>query len=239
MPEARLYLFSSPHFEVDGQSVKLELRKSLALLAFMAVQRENFRRDFLTNLLWPEEDSSSGRSLLRHVLSPLRNALPEGWLAADRDMVGLQPDVALWVDVLNFRQFVIGCGDHGHPQNEVCPTCQPLLSQAVELYQGDFMAGFTLPDSVNFDEWQYFQSESLRQMLDGALVKLVQCLILSHNLDQAIHQARRRLLLDPLNEDAHCQLIQLYAWTYQRNFALRQYRELKTVLKDQVTFTVA
>ena len=74
MPEVKLYLFGSPHFEVDGQPVKLELRKSLALLAYLAVQREAVQRDFITNLLWPEEDSTRGRSHFRHVLSPLRMA---------------------------------------------------------------------------------------------------------------------------------------------------------------------
>ena len=234
MAEGKLYLFGSPHFDIDGHPVKLELRKSLALLAYLAVQKETLQRDFITNLLWPEEDSTRGRSHLRHVLSPLRIALPEGWLAADRERIGLDPDVEMWVDVIEFRRLVTSCSQHGHPESEICPGCQPLLAQAVELYRDDFMSGFTLPDSPSFDEWQYFQAEGLRQVLDGALKKLVQCLVLADRLDLAVQPARRRLVIDPLNEDAHCQLMRLYAWNRQRSLALRQFRECKEVLSNQL-----
>ncbi len=234
MSEVRLFLFGSPHFEVDGQPVKLELRKALALLAYLAIQKEVLQRETIINLLWPEEDSSRGRSLFRHVLSPLRMALPEGWLAADRETIGLRPDIALWVDVVEFRRLVASCGSHGHPESEVCPACQPLLTQAAGLYQDDFMAGFTLPDSPAFDEWQYFQAEDLRRALDGALKKLALCLILAGKLDQAVQPARRRLALDPLNEGTTCDLMMLYAWTHQRSLALRQYRECQKALRDQL-----
>ena len=234
MPDVKLYLFGSPHFEIDGRPVKLELRKSLSLLAYLAVQEGSLQRDFIINLLWPEEEPSRGRSLLRHVLSPLRIALPEGVLTSDRETIGLTPENPLWVDVLEFRRLVTGCGQHGHAESEVCPACHPALTDAVGLYAEDFMTGFTLPDSPDFDEWQYFQAESLRQMLDNALKKLVQCLIRMDTLDQAIQPARRRLVIDRLNEHAHRDLMLLYVWTHQRNLALRQYRECKEALNDQL-----
>ncbi len=234
MPEVRLHLLGSPHIEVDGQPVRLELRKSLALLAYLAIQRESLQRDFIANLFWPEEGSSRGRSLLRHVLSPIRMALPEGWLAADRERIGIPPEAPLWVDVNEFRRLTASCGRHGHPESEVCPACQSPLSEAVGLYQDDFLTGFTLPDSPSFDEWQYFQAEGLRQSLDGALKNQVQCLVLSNRLDLAVQPARRRLVLDPLNEDATCDLMRLYAWTRQRSLALRQFRECKEALSIQL-----
>lgn len=234
MSEVRLYLFGSPHFEVDGQPLKLELRKSMALVAYLAVQREAFQRETLINLLWPEEEASRGRSLLRHVLSPLRKSLPDGWLAADRESIGLQPVMPMWVDVLEFRKLASSSSEHGHPDGEVCPTCGMQLTQAVELYQDDFMAGFTLPDSPAFDEWQYFQAEGLRRALEGVLKRLAQCLILAGNLDAAIQTERRRLVLDILNEEAHCDLMRLYAWNHQRSRALRQYRDCAKTLQDQL-----
>ena len=46
----------------------------------------------------------------------------------------------------------------------LAPECLAHLTAAVELYSEDFLAGFTLPDSPTFDEWQFFQRESLRQL---------------------------------------------------------------------------
>ena len=54
----------------------------------------------------------------------------------------------------------------------MCAECLPPLTEAVELYRDDFMAGFGLRDSAAFDDWQFFQSESLRRELAGALERL-------------------------------------------------------------------
>ena len=43
---------------------------------------------------------------------------------------------------------------------------------ALTLYRDDFLTGFTLRDSVNFEEWQFFQAEELRQELVQVLVRL-------------------------------------------------------------------
>ncbi len=48
------------------------------------------------------------------------------------------------------------------------------------------MSGFTLIDSFNFDDWQFFQAETLRQELGNALGKLVQCLVLLGEFEPAI-----------------------------------------------------
>ena len=70
------------------------------------------------------------------------------------------------------------------------------------------MAGFTLKDSVNFDDWQFFQSEDLRLELAGTLERLIKCHSLRQEFEPAIRYARRWLDLDPLHESAHGILMQ-------------------------------
>ena len=43
------------------------------------------------------------------------------------------------------------------------------LAEAAALYGDDFLAGFTLRDSANFDDWQFSQAEALRGALAEAL----------------------------------------------------------------------
>ena len=50
----------------------------------------------------------------------------------------------------------------------------------------------------------------------------------------ALSHARRWLQLDPLREEAHRQLMQLYAWTGQRTAALQQYRECVRILEEEL-----
>ena len=70
-----LYLLGPPRIERDGVPVKLDRRKAIALVAYLAVTGQSHRRDSLVNLLWPEYDSSRGRAALRRTLYALRDTL--------------------------------------------------------------------------------------------------------------------------------------------------------------------
>jgi DNA-binding SARP family transcriptional activator len=105
----------------------------------------------------------------------------------------------------------------------LCSTCLDSLSEAVNLYHNDFLAGFALSDTAAFDEWQFFQGESLRQALVSALERLVSFHTAQGDYEAAIPLTRRRLALDSLHEPAHRQLMQLYEQTGQLAAALRQY----------------
>jgi predicted ATPase/DNA-binding SARP family transcriptional activator len=234
-----LFLLGSPRLERDGRPVELQYRKNVALLAYLAVAgqgpgSERYTRESLITLLWPELEPSRGRANLRRNLSVLRKALGAEWLLTDRETVGLNPTAELWVDVQRFRSRLRDWREHSHPEDDVCPDCLITLAEAVELYRGDFMAGFTLPGSPAFDEWQFFQTEGLRQGLAAALEHLVRGYGAQGELETAIPYARRWLALDPLHEPAHRSLMQLYDQAGQRAAALRQYEECARILQEEL-----
>jgi predicted ATPase len=141
----------------------------------------------------------------------------------------------IWLDVAEFRDRLIECRSHGHPAQEVCPACISSLTAAVALYRDDFLAGFTLPDSPAFDEWQFFQTEGLRRELAGAL----ECLARGHSargeVETGIPYARRWVALDPLHEAAQRCLMRLYARSGQRAAALRQYAACERILGEELS----
>ena len=141
----------------------------------------------------------------------LNKALGKGWLGVDRESVRLILRDDFWLDVEHFRRLLAAAGAHDHRVDDVCPVCLPILSEALALSRGDFMAGFTLPDSPSFDEWQFFEAQELRSDLAETLSKLVWGHTAQGEFDQAISYARRWLKLDPWHEPAHRQLMQLYA----------------------------
>lgn len=234
MSSLKLYLLGPPRIEVGGMPVTVKRRKSLAILAYLAVTGESQRRDTLATMLWPDGTQRSARAALRRGLWALNQALGKGWLDIDWETVGLRNEAIIWLDATEFRQRLADCQTHGHPPDEVCPACLDSLTEAVSLYRDDFLTGFTLSDSPDFDEWQFFQAESLRQALASALERLVQGHTASEMYEPAIPYARRWLSLDPLHELAHRQLMQLYAWTGQRAAALRQYQECVRILDEEL-----
>ena len=231
MSEISLFLFGAPRIERDGAPMDMDTRKAVALVAYLAIEDQAFRRDSLAGLLWPEHDSNQARGALRRTLSTLKKAMGGEGIVADRATVGLAPD-SVKTDTVAFEALVeqssatFEAGD--------CAASLPLLERAVALYKGDFLAGFSLRDSVDFDDWQYYQAESYKRLMSTALERTVECLSMNHRFPEAIERARRWLSLDPLHEPAHRKLMLLFAWSDQRASALKQYRECVALLNREL-----
>src|SRR5262245_48921955 len=145
----KIKLLGTPQVEIDNTPVNFQRRKTLALLIYLAVTRQPHTRDTLATLLWPDYPQANARTSLRQSVNELKSALGEDWLESDRELVALHTDQDAWVDAQQFQQKLI--------ESQANP---PALAEAVALYQGNFVTGFTLPDSPDFDEWQSFQAEN-------------------------------------------------------------------------------
>jgi predicted ATPase/serine/threonine protein kinase/DNA-binding SARP family transcriptional activator len=233
MAQLKLFVLGQPRLERNGQPVELNLRKALALLVYLAVSGRPHNRDALATLLWPESDQREGRARLRRTLHRLNEALGDDILDTGLDSIRLHPAAELWLDSAAFRQHVLAGLPAARP-NVAAPERMAHLTAALELYADGFLAGFTLPDSSAFDEWQFFQRESLHHLYGQVLEQLVQAYRAQQAWHEAIAYARRWLALDGLHEPAHRALMRLYAWAGQPAAALRQYQECVRVLEGEL-----
>jgi tetratricopeptide (TPR) repeat protein len=220
--------------ELDGSAIEVDTRKAIALLAYLAVEGEPKRRDSLAALLWPESDSSHARAALRRTLSALNKALGGEWLQIERESIGLDRKNGFRLDIDEFHKLLSSVEDHGHDWTDVCVRCEEPLARAISLYRQEFLAGFTLRDSPNFDDWQLFQAETVQRELARALDRIILIHIRAGQYEQAINRTRRRLALDRLHEGTHRTLMKLYAWSNQRTAAMRQYRECVRTLDQEL-----
>lgn len=214
----RLYLFGAPRLERDGLPVTTDTRKAIALLAYLAVTGRSHTRDSLATLLWGDTDQQHARGALRRTLSVLRGAAGETVIALHGDTVTAGP--ALWCDVVAFRAALNGAEGE--------------LRAALSLAHAAFMAGFSLRDSPDFEEWQFAEAETLNRELAGALTRLANHLAARGDYPAALEHARRLLSLDTLNEEAHRLLMRLYSYSGDQAAALRQYRECVRVLEQEL-----
>jgi non-specific serine/threonine protein kinase len=233
MAVLKLLVFGAPRLERDGRPIELNLRKALALLIYLAVSGKPHSRDALATLLWPESDGREGRARLRHTLHRLNETIGDQILDSRPEAICLRPNAELWLDCAAFRQHV--AAGLPAPTSPLDPQRLAEMQAALELYADDFLAGFTLPDSPSFDEWQFFQRESLRQLYGQVLEQLVQAYRARQAWHEAIMYARRWLALDGLHEPAHRALMRLYAWAGQQATALRQYQECARLLNAELS----
>lgn len=229
MPALRILLLGPPRLEYDGAPVAVDRQKALALLAYLAVTAERHSREALATLFWPDYEPASAFAYLRRILWALNQTPVARWLEADRETITLVRDAGLWLDVAAYNAALKESARHA----DLAADSRPLtaLRDAVELYRGDFLAGFTGGDSAAFDEWQFFQAEQFRRQQAGALERLTHWYNDQQDFTTAIGYARRWLALDPAHEAAHCALMALYARNGQRAAALRQYEECLRALK--------
>ena len=102
------------------------------------------------------------------------------------------------------------------------------------MVRGEFLEGLNLTDAPDFDEWQFFQRDGLRQEYADVLESLSTAHAERGQWEQAITWARRWVALDRLHEPAHRTLIDLYARSGQRTAALRQYEEFTRLLTNEL-----
>jgi DNA-binding SARP family transcriptional activator len=218
----------------DGTEIPVTADKVRALLAVLAVERDRaHRRETLTGLLWPGYLERSARLSLNQATSVLNHLLQSSLAPGDapplvlsRSEVRLRGD-ACGSDVGEFEGLLAACRAHGHPATVLCNECAESLRRALDLYTGAFLAGFSLRDSPEFDEWLSAQRERYHRQA----VEATRMLAERDQDQQALAYAGRWAELDPLDEAAHRRAMLLLAAGGRRSQALGQYETCQQLLR--------
>jgi DNA-binding SARP family transcriptional activator/tetratricopeptide (TPR) repeat protein len=198
--------------------------KVQGLLAYLALSHQGPQaRDTLAALFWPDEPDAVAKKNLRQSLYQLRQVLGEtasregSHLLATRSTVQFNPasDHALDVDAFL-----------AHLEDDQ-------LEQAISLYQGDLLPGFTC-DSLLFEEWLRGERERLHRLALDTLFELTARSLTGADYHQAQNLAQRQLALEPWREEAHRQLMQALALLGERSAALAQYEACRVALEEEL-----
>jgi DNA-binding SARP family transcriptional activator len=215
---------------LDGEPVVgFRSDKVRALLAYLAVEADQpHSRDKLAGLLWPEWPDRDARNNLRYALSNLRQVVKDRaatppFLHISRQTIQFNETSDTWGDVTALTALL----------ETPAPTIRE-LEEAVDLYQGEFLEGFFIADSVPFEEWALLKREQFRRQLLAALRRLATTHEGRGEYGRALPYAYRQIELEPWQEQAHRQLMRLLALNGQRGAALAQYEACRCVLAEQL-----
>ncbi len=226
-----LSFLGHPSIEHDGDGIELTLRKATALLAFLAVEGGRPSRDEMAQMLFPRQERDRALANLRQALTVLRGRLGDH-LGADKAAVWLAEGPDIRVDTREFHELLATAATadrDGRPADAERTT-----AEAVRLVRGEFLAGFYLRDSPDFEQWQQAKRDALRADLVGALVRLSAWCAGRDDLPAAATWARKRLSTEPLEEAAHRDLMRLLALSGDRAAALRQYERCRETLRKDL-----
>jgi DNA-binding SARP family transcriptional activator/pimeloyl-ACP methyl ester carboxylesterase len=213
-----LQTFGFPEIHGDNGPIKLNLRKGLALLIYLAEAKGAVARDVIATLLWPESPREIAHARLRRMLHRVALALGQQIFETDRASVRWSPAVELKVDSHLFES---AC-DRGD------------FEEACLLYRGDFLAGFSPADGPAFDDWAFYRREALRGRLMQGLERLVRDKNAAGDHFAAAAHAGRLVELDPLSEVYGRHLIRSLLLAGDRSSAERHHAALTQRLRDEL-----
>ena len=128
-------------------------------------------------LLWPNTPETAARHSLRQTLYQLRKTIgdqraPLPFVKIDRRQVQFDRATDHWLDVTEFKSLISACRSHHARSRFLCSECRQRLEKAVALYEDNFLAGFSLPDSPEFEAWQLTQQEHYHRQVIEVLFQL-------------------------------------------------------------------
>jgi len=225
----RIELFGRLSAGKDGEIVtRFRTHKTGLLLAHLAFYPKRIHaREELIEMLWSEFEPNAGRTSLRTALASLRRQLeppgtPSGsFLIANRSNIQINSDTVT-SDVSEFEFAFKTAAQTTNSSEKI-----DLLARAVELYQGELLPGY-------YENWIITERGILAENFLDALRRLAAALEQAGEFERAIDYARRRIAADRWREEAHAELMRLYAATGQISAAKRQYDQLKQILRDEL-----
>jgi DNA-binding SARP family transcriptional activator len=225
-----LHLLGTPLLEISGsEGWILRDQKATALLFYLAATGRAFSRDHLATLLWGDSPESNARHSLRSSLYHVRQALAgrkaSGLLVTGTHMIYLDI-TASQCDVLRFRALLER-------------KTEEALAEAVLLYRGPLLQGFTLTDAPVFEQWLLSESGNLSHAYQNALEWLVTRAESQETWDKAIEYAEILVQLDRLDETAERRLLRLYLRSGATGRALRHYQQFKETLYHELALVPA
>ncbi len=238
MNTLEIYMLGNLRILLNGKPVLGKMSsKAAALLCYLAINRNKaFSREKLSSIFWESAASETARYNLRYTLWTLRKLFnaekkqPEVILT-EKDSCFINPELKITVDALDMENLAISL----QRDNSIEPV--QLLETIKGLYKGDFLEGFYINKSVEFNDWVFYERERLQRIYFEALSCISKLHIEAGDYRGSIQLLNDMLRINPLQEELYEALIRNYLELGDRNAALSQYRRCSDILREELNIS--
>jgi predicted ATPase/DNA-binding SARP family transcriptional activator len=203
-------------------------RKAQALLKILALQPgHKAHRDRILDLLWPEQELESASNNLHKTIHAARRTLEPQLDSGSRSrfielrgqQVVLCAPSQLWIDVDEFEMAAA---------KAVKESDFDSFETALNLYQGEL-----LPEDL-YEDWVAPRREQLASTYRRLLLRFAKLNFDGRSYERGVKLLQDLISHDQLNEEAHRQLMLLYAAMGEKNSALQQYDLCQRLLREEL-----
>jgi DNA-binding SARP family transcriptional activator len=202
------------------------------LLAYLLLFRHrDHARETLIEVLWPGLPSNRARNCLNTALWRLRTVLepsgiPRGtYLNTTNAEIGFNGECHYWLDTVAFESTLLP--NLKIPIEAAAPDDIRALEDALPLYSADLL------DSI-YGDWVAAERARYRELYLTTLQYVMSYHVTRHNHQDALRLGQQIAALDPLQEEAHRNLMRLYLNRGEVALAIRQYRQCCHMLETEL-----
>ncbi len=212
----------------DSEPVVINWRttKTRELFAYFLHNRNSFvAKDRLIEAIWPGLERERATRMLHTTIYYLRKILQQQGHGEVLQYANNQYVFRLekvYFDAEEFQKLVCSCQESAE-----AGAARQSLTRAVELYRGDYMEedGF---------EWAAGECQRLQQLYLGALRQLAKYGVEFEDYRTAELFLEKWLAKEPLDEEAHCLMMEVYARQRRHQHLVRQYETYRNILLEEL-----
>ena len=202
-----------------GLSSVLSQPKRVALLAYLGlgVRGGLVRRDTLMAMFWPTSTTEKARHSLRQSIYVLRRALgPDVVVSRGDEELGVDQN-RLEIDVAAFEALLAG----------------KEFESAMEVYAGEFLPGFYVPDAPDFQYWLHSERQRLRELASQAAWNVAEQKESEADRPAATSWSRRAAELAPFDEALQRETVRMLERLGDRVGAMQAYDQFAERLRSE------
>ena len=205
-----LQLFGKPSLRIDKRSIEISLKKSEALLYYIACEKR-VTRDELVMMIWSDIDQATAKKNLRNSLYRLKKDLDlELFASPNKHVIELDPTVDVTIDYDLDDDGFLSC------------------------YKGRFLETFLLKESDGFERWRSDVERRLNQKFMRLAPAKIELLMNASKFEEAIALARVMHDIDDFDEAVVRLLMTLYHHMGQYKQITEVYTSLKSLLDEEM-----
>lgn len=212
----------------NGRQLRLPPAAEALFSYLVLFQNRSHRREVLADLFWKERPYNKARRCLSTTLWRLKRELADSVSCLDTSSFGGVKFENLrlhWVDAVAFEKKAVLA--LSHPVSSMGDEDIIILEEATQLYRGQLLEDY-------YDEWVLQERERLNLLYLRCLGRLMRYHRHQRNWAKSILYGQKILLVDPLREQVHRELIQLHSENGQRSLAVQQYEFCRRILHNEL-----
>ena len=203
----------TPVIRKDGEEVFFSYNKVNALVYYILV-RGTVMRDELSGILWADKPDVVARKNLRNAIYEAKKILgADTFISPRKAIIKVNPDVDFEVDSKIFE-------------------ADPMAN--LELYRGDFLQGFFIKDSVEYEDWYLGERNRLKGIYMDTIGRCVREAAAQKDYGTIERYGKLLISYNPYDESLYAIMLRAYCDQGKMQQCMELYEEMKSLFRKEL-----